>query len=533
MSKILKFFSLTILITLALSPLPMARAEVSPIVFLIDTSGSMKGPKIEAVKSAVKNIIDNLKTDQPIAIINFDNQASIILNPTTDRLKAVISVETLAPSGNTSLYDAIRKSQAQGKSWGAKQLVLLSDGEDTSSQNKLKEVLNALQINPLTINSIGINVSNEQQGTLTQISELSGGKFYNVEDISLLIATYKEILQEVLRPSPTSAPINSQSNSLNSVEKYLPQLLGAITSILVFSFLMFVRKQSRKRLEQRERFATLQKYSLKTFNRSAGKFTSSIKSFGFVPIRIEKWIRNQLELVHSDFKYETVIKGIIFGWVFLFLLLNFVFKSFFLSLVLAILIGPFILRSIFRSIHRKQQQEFANELPELLNILASALRSGLSLAQGLEAYTADSRTEVARQIRRVTGETRVGTPIEDALGGVAERMNSDDLKWAVTALSIQRVVGGSLATILSTTYETVRSRAEIRREVKTLAAEGKLSAYVLMALPIGIFSFLFLTRREYIRLFYTTPVGFFLLGVIAVSMVLGWIWIKKVVEIKI
>lgn len=117
--------------------------------------------------------------------------------------------------------------------------------------------------------------------------------------------------------------------------------------------------------------------------------------------------------------------------------------------------------------------------------------------------------------------------------GVAERMDSDDLRWAVTALSIQRVVGGSMATILTTTYETVRARAEIRREVKTLAAEGKLSVYVLMALPIGIFAFLFLTRREYIQVLWTDPAGILILGIITINLFVGWKWMKKIVEIKI
>jgi len=107
------------------------------------------------------------------------------------------------------------------------------------------------------------------------------------------------------------------------------------------------------------------------------------------------------------------------------------------------------------------------------------------------------------------------------------------LRWAVTALSSQRVGGGSMATILTTTFETVKARAEIRREVKTLSAEGKLSAYVLIALPIGIFSFLFLTRREYVKVFWTDPAGIFLLIIIGISLSIGWAWMKKIVEIKI
>ena len=188
---------------------------------------------------------------------------------------------------------------------------------------------------------------------------------------------------------------------------------------------------------------------------------------------------------------------------------------------------------IISNISGKQKVKFAMELPELLNILASALRAGLTLQQGLEAYASDSKSEVSREIRRAIGEIRVGTAIDEALMGVAKRMQSEDLEWAVTALSIQRIVGGSMATILTTTYETVKARSEIRREVRTLAAEGKLSAYVLMALPIGIFLFLLLTRREYVSAFWTNPLGYVLMAFVGTAMTFGWIWMKKIVEIKI
>jgi tight adherence protein B len=169
----------------------------------------------------------------------------------------------------------------------------------------------------------------------------------------------------------------------------------------------------------------------------------------------------------------------------------------------------------------------------MLNVVASGLNAGLGLQQSLEAYAGDSLGEVSRQLRRAIGEIRVGTPTDEALMAVADRMKSEDLKWAVTALSIQRLVGGSMSTILRTTFETIKSRNEVRREVRTLAAEGKLSATVLMVMPIGIFFFLLFTRREYVEVFWTEPLGIFLVFMIAAGMSLGWVWMKKIVDIKI
>jgi tight adherence protein B len=183
--------------------------------------------------------------------------------------------------------------------------------------------------------------------------------------------------------------------------------------------------------------------------------------------------------------------------------------------------------------YEKQKKAFDDELPEMLNVVASGLNAGLGLQQSLEAFAGDSQGEVARQLRRAIGEIRVGTPTDEALMAVADRMKSEDLKWAVTALSIQRLVGGSMSTILRTAYETIRSRNEIRREVRTLSAEGKLSATVLMIMPIAIFLFLLVTRREYVQVFWTEPLGIFLVFMITIGMSVGWAWMKKIVDIKI
>lgn len=325
----------------------------------------------------------------------------------------------------------------------------------------------------------------------------------------------------------------TSSKSLNSRGTFVEVILATFAAIVVFLLLLNINQRVRNRDRHQARIETLQKYSYRRAKRATNRIRTSITSYSFIPTRAEEIIKKRLELIHSTLDYKSVVQIFIGVWVFLVLLFTFMLHSLFFALVLSSLFLPVGFNAITNNIRAKQKQAFAEELPDLLNILASALRSGLSLPQGLEAYSADTKGEVAREIRRTLSEVRVGTPIEEALIGVAERMDSEDLRWAVTALSIQRIVGGSMATILTTTFETVKSRAEIRREVKTLAAEGKLSAYVLISLPLGIFTFLFITRREYVKVFWTDPTGIFLLMVIGVSLSIGWAWMKKIVEIKI
>jgi len=314
---------------------------------------------------------------------------------------------------------------------------------------------------------------------------------------------------------------------------FIEVLLAIIAASSVFLFLHNLYQRVRDRGRHLARIRILQKYSYRQVRKATNRIKISITNCGFIPNKVEAAIRARLQLIHSELKYETVVHIFVGSWILLFAFFALALHSIFFPLILASLLLPVGFNVVTKNIHAKQKLKFAEELPELLNILASALRAGLSLPQGLEAYASDSKGEVAREIRRTISEIRVGTPIEEALLGVAERMESEDLRWAVTALSIQRVVGGSMATILTTTFETVKSRAEIRREVKTLSAEGKLSAYVLISLPIGIFCFLFLTRREYIQVFWTNPAGTFLLVVIGIFLTAGWAWMKKIVEIKI
>jgi len=297
--------------------------------------------------------------------------------------------------------------------------------------------------------------------------------------------------------------------------------------------LLLIRKITSIKKIRKDRWLFFERYEIRKLKTPIKlRITRSI-NYDAIPPRIKKWIKARLELVHAEIAFEKVILLLVLLYIILSLLCLFMFKNIIVAAILGAILTPFLFNKYIQNLQKKQIRLFADELPDFLNIAASALRAGLTFAQGLEAFALENNGEVARQIRRATTEIQMGSTIEDALMDVAVRMNNEDLKWTVTALSIQRNVGGSLATILSTTFTTVKERAEIRREVRTLSAEGKLSAYILMALPVGIFFFLFLTKKDYVSIFWSELAGLFLLGIIASSLTIGWIWIKKIIEIKI
>lgn len=181
----------------------------------------------------------------------------------------------------------------------------------------------------------------------------------------------------------------------------------------------------------------------------------------------------------------------------------------------------------------RRRAAFSEQLPDVFQLLAGSLQSGFSLPQALDAVVRENTQPAASEFSRALAETRLGGDVEDALERVAERMDSTDLRWAVMAVRIQRSVGGNLVEVLRNTVDMMRERASLRRQVRALSAEGRLSAYILIALPLLVGSWLFLSKGSYMRPLYTTPLGLVMLIVGSVLMVLGTVWMSKVIKVEV
>ena len=204
-----------------------------------------------------------------------------------------------------------------------------------------------------------------------------------------------------------------------------------------------------------------------------------------------------------------------------------------LGILLGGLAGWLSMRTIVSVRISRRRAAFAEQLPDMLQILAGSLQSGFSLPQALDAVVREDTQPIASEFARAQAETRIGGELETALDRVADRMDSKDLRWSVMAIRIQRSVGGNLVEVLRTTAETMRERASIRRHVRALSAEGRLSAYILIALPILIAAFLFLTKGSYIHPLFSTPLGLVMVIVAAVLMVVGTWWMRNVVKVEV
>jgi tight adherence protein B len=181
----------------------------------------------------------------------------------------------------------------------------------------------------------------------------------------------------------------------------------------------------------------------------------------------------------------------------------------------------------------KRAEKLREQLPDVLTILASSLRAGHSFLQALDTVSKEIPEPAAAEFIRAVAEVRLGRPIEDALGAMAERVGSEDFKWAVLAVNIQREVGGNLAEILDNVADTLRERAIMRRQVKVLTTEGRLSAWVLGIMPFVIALYMYAVNKEYISLLVTTTVGWIMLAGAGGLLTLGVLWMRKIVKIDV
>jgi len=182
---------------------------------------------------------------------------------------------------------------------------------------------------------------------------------------------------------------------------------------------------------------------------------------------------------------------------------------------------------------RRRRNAFSEQLPDVLQLIAGSLQSGFSLPQALDAVIREDTQPAAAEFSRALAEARIGADVEDALQRVADRMDSTDLRWAVMAIRIQREVGGNLAEVLLTTMGTMRERAFLRRQVRALSAEGRLSAIILIALPILVGAWFFYSDPTYMRLLYTTVLGLVMFIGSAVLIVVGSLWMRKLIDIEV
>jgi Flp pilus assembly protein TadB len=205
------------------------------------------------------------------------------------------------------------------------------------------------------------------------------------------------------------------------------------------------------------------------------------------------------------------------------------------SVLLALLfavVTPIVARLFVSNRTSKRRAKFADQIDDVLQLVAGSLRAGHGLSTSIASVAADADAPMGEELTRAVNESRLGRSLAEALAITAQRMKSKDFDWVAQAIAINAEAGGNLAEVLEQVSRTIRERNQIRRQVAALSAEGRLSGVILIALPILLFLFFAFVQPMYTEVFFTTLIGIVALVVAGLLMVAGTVWMAFVVRVR-
>lgn len=547
------------------------------VVLVIDTSGSMAGVPLSHARDAAVRFIDTLPQGTPVAIVAFGSRPTVMSGFTTSSLALSRIIEDLVASGETAVYDALRtaaglKPSATGL--GNRTIVLLSDGGDTSSVTTLNEAVRTVRSAKAPVLAVSIASPEQDQRALDILATRSGGRMVPVTDSADLGDYFASLATEIAggyrvrflsaRPNTkdlelditaslggrTASAYSSVPNPLFvtraefagtgiKVEKANPiQLFGA--ALLAFMAVALVGGLGAASiLRAPTRLDDLRYYDqLRAEQNSAGgrgdtiaaKLVEAVDSVagrhGFVGVLAPRLARAGMALRPAEWIIFHLLGVVIAGFMAEWLLDNRLIS--FLVVVLATAV-PLLMLDVRGN---KRLRAFENQLPDVLNLLSGGLRTGWGIQQSLELVTAESMPPASEEFKRVQLEARLGVPIERALGSLAERLGSRSFEWVVSAIAIQREVGGNLAEVLDQVAASIRDRESMTRQIASLSAEGRISAVILIVLPFVIVAGLLVISPDYILGAFASPAFLLLLAVGVVLMAVGALWLRAIARIE-
>jgi tight adherence protein B len=574
--------------------LPAPDVRDRAVVMVLDASGSMSGRFMAGARQAAGAYLDALPTDVPAGLVTFADSPTVAAPVGTAHTAIEAALARVRASGGTSLYDAVRRGLELLPEDAEGRLLVLTDGEDTSSTSTLMAASRAARQRNVAVDVVLLG-----QGSRPVAEELAvSGSVTAASDARSLVSSFEqaalivapkvtvtaqvpeeldaagaradvdvrgaagEITATVVLPDVESLRGPDGRTAATARPTQQPPLeagavlgrdavdpigssgpVAAVIALTVAGCVLSVGwliQSMRSRRLRRRRVAQVLAYG------SAWPRTGGRTSVGLPRTSVlEGWDRRigttrrgralQTRLAAADLSVGVsawlVAAGLAMGGTALLVWL--IVDRLWLAALVALGLVPLAFAGVLRSRIGRRQKVFADELPEFLLLLSSALRAGLSFTQGLESAAEQHSGQVGRQIRRALAEAQVSANLDEALLASADRMGNEDLRWVVMALSVQREVGGNLSVILDTAATTIKGRHGLAREVRALSAEGRLSAYVLLALPVGVFVFLLMFRREYVSQLWTHPLGIAMMSALVILMVVGWIWMRAVVRIRV
>ena len=539
-------------------------------VLVLDASNSMRqGDKFAAATSAVDTFLASAPDDIRIGLVAFAGDIGTVVQPTTDHASVQAALNDIKLRKGTAVYDGIAEGLDLVGAEGSRSLLVLSDGGDTSSSTTLDVVGNDATDGGVVVDVVSLaNPKNAE--TMSELAEDTGGQVIPAEQDALSTvfsaqadALAKQLLVTFDRPEDASSEVNlgvsvdaadatytdsafisigaapagpDLVDSGRSLVGTPGMMLGAVALALGFGGILVVALGGPNKSSADRR---LDAYFGREGNNGKRKSDSSADLKGSAVALTDRVVSADLETRISQrlagagsaltaSEWLLLHAGIAVGSA----LVGFVLSGPGLA-VLGLLLGIVVPWVYLKFRHSRRLNKFNAQLAETLGLMAGGLQAGLSLPQAIDSVVREGAEPMAGELRRALIEQRLGVDITDALEGVGQRMDSEDFDWIVMAIRIQREIGGNLAEILHTVSETLREREYLRRQVKALSAEGRLSGYILTGLPPVIGLYMMTVNPDYIALLYTTLPGFVLLAIAAFLLGLGSFAMSKLAKVEV
>lgn len=463
-------------------------------------------------------------------------------------------------------------------------LIVLSDGMDTVSKLNNLDVIERAQEAGVTVFSIALMSYDFNPMDLGDISRATNGELLVAADSKELRNLYKIISRKIRNQYkvsytslwPDAETINTivtikneeLSSSANTdyinpfyvpdpteiirenrpaylalfdiwwvnIALYATIFIGIVLFLYIFILLLLPRKQLLKERTEFYGYKPAKKSLEEEIREKKGKvgffdriviFVSRLTSRrGFGEVFELRLQRAGMNIRSSEFMTVHIISILIISLLVYFFTRNFALTFIVLAMVILV---PFLLLNIRTG---RRLRRFHEQLPDTLQLISGSLKAGYSYNQAISMVVDETGPPMSEEFKRVLSEIRMGLPERKALENMAVRIDSEHFNWVIMAVNVQREVGGNLAEVMEIIADTIRERAKVLNQINALTAEGKLSAYILIALPIILAIYLSFINREYMSLLVTTGIGYVMIGMGVVLMIVGIIWILRVIRVE-
>lgn len=541
----------------------------SAVVLAIDASESMRG-KIRDAMAAARAFAARRSPDQRLGIVFFRREPTVALAPTTD-VAAIDSVLAKAPplTKGTRVYDAAAAGVDLIKQAGvaAGSVIVLSDGADYSSEITRNELLEEARSSHVRLFGVGIRSPSFDSTALRALSTTSGGYAEAAEPddlagifsklaerqgreflisyrsrqplesdvaVAFTVSGIRDVVTAAYRspdfPTPPAAPEPPPTWWESGTAVAAVVGLMAVLLALTLSILLRPMPGSLSR--------RIKKFTGDGSVRSADEMAAEKARVLLAAAdgRLSKWrpwleFELDVELAKIKPSARQVVAYTVLGTVVVTVLL-FLSNSPVLS-VMAFFGIPLTTRLVIRYRATKTRRRFEDQLPDNLQVMASALRAGHSFIAALSVMSKDAPEPSRKEFRRVVHDEQLGVPVETSLEVVHDRMRCEDVIYVGLIATLQRETGGSTAEVLDRVVETMRERGKLRRLVRTLTAQGRLGGWIVTALPIAMILFLNLFKPGYLTPMLDNVLGWVILIMGAMMVALGAYCIRRIVDIQV